>query len=134
MRGFNKILFFFVLLLFCLSISCKNEDDSVSSSTPTPKHIISGQWYGSSQGLSIDLTINHLSGYYVSGVGTLVYDEKNLTATASGVFIDSNLTLNIANGNYEAVKYTAKMVDSSKFSGRIKGSGFDNILFFFIKK
>ena len=125
----------FIPLLICICISsCKRESDPVSNQEPTPKLLITGRWQGSSQGLSIDLQISHLHGYDLTGVGTLLYDDKNVTVTASGILIDSSLTLNVANGNFQSIQYSARMIDSAKFYGRINGSGFTNLPFYFSKQ
>lgn len=98
-------------------------------SSTEPEATVTGRWLGTLSSGTSTATVNLIlaqSGTSVTGNGTLVTSLESIALTATGTFVDPDLSLTISAQGFEQMNYTGRLVTDIQIDGTLNGSGFNN--------
>ena len=111
-----------LVALALAATACKD-----NSTGPAAPPTVSGSWSGTSQGLTLNLTLSEGVGGAVSGSGNIAGGGLNLALVVrQGTHVDPNLTLILGATGYEDMNFAARLSSATQMTGTLNGSGFDN--------
>jgi hypothetical protein len=112
-----------LVALALAATACKD-----SSTAPATPPTVSGSWSGTSQGLTLNLTLSEGADGAVAGSGNLAGDGGGNLAliVRQGTHVDPNLTLILGATGYEDMNFAARLSSTTQMTGTLNGSGFDN--------
>ena len=97
---------------------------------PEPDPVVTGSWTGTSQGVTLNLTLNEGVGGQVSGSGNIVGPTNNIALVVrQGTHVYPNLSLVLAATGFEDLNFTGRMATETLISGTLNGSCFDDFDF-----
>lgn len=118
----RRYVFPLMMALALSAAACKD-----SGTAPEPDPTVSGSWSGTSQGLTMNLTLSEGVGGAVSGSGNIVGDADNLALIVrQGTHVYPNLTLILGATGFQDLNFTARLSSATQMTGTLNGSGFDN--------
>jgi hypothetical protein len=94
----------------------------LSCDRATKPIVMAGHWVGSSQGLTLDLTLNE-SKEHVGGTGAFSAAGQSLSIAVDGTFINPNFSIRLLADGYEQAIYSGKL-QGRTLTGQLNGSGF----------
>jgi hypothetical protein len=116
--------FSILALLIALLTAC-GSDGPAAPAAPEPINV-SGQWSGPmGGGVTLLLTLSQ-AGSSVSGSGNMSGPGGAIAMSASGTYVEPNLSLTLSAQGYEDMNFTGKTVTRTSISGTLNGSGFVN--------
>jgi len=97
------------------------------STAPDPPPSVSGSWSGSSQGVTLNLTLQEGTDGAVSGSGNMAGGTDNIALVVrQGTHVHPNLTLILGATGYEDMNFTATVTTATQMAGTLNGSGFSD--------
>ena len=106
-------------------------DSATAPEIPT----VSGSWSGTSQGLTLNLTLSEGAGGAVAGSGNISGGGYNLALIVrQGTHNDPAVSLILGATGYEDMNFAGRMSSEMDITGTLNGSGFDNFNFNLTKK
>jgi hypothetical protein len=87
--------------------------------------LATGQWTGSSLGLTLSLTLTETSGQ-ISGTATLASSSQTVALTVTGLHAHPSVSLTLSAAGFEPTNYTGTFSGNDAINGSLSGSGFVN--------
>ncbi|MEQ9398188.1 MAG: hypothetical protein RJQ04_03380 [Longimicrobiales bacterium] len=116
---------FFLVLVTAAASACGD-----GATAPEPDPVVSGSWSGTSQGLTLRLTLSEGAGGAVSGSGNITGGTDNLALTVrQGTHTYPSLSLILGAQGFEDLNFAGTLVSETQIAGTLNGSGFDNFNF-----
>lgn len=98
-----------------------------SATEPEPDPLVTGSWSGTSQGVTLNLTLTEGVGGSVSGSGNMAGSLDNLALVVrQGTHSYPSLSLVLAATGYEDLNFAGRLLSEDEISGTLNGSGFDD--------
>jgi len=108
-----------VLIIPFVLMACS---DSTGPAIPS----MAGTWQGTSEGLTLRMTLNQSETGAVSGNGTLSGSDMSIALTVSGTHNHPNVSLTGQASGYSDMNYSGHFQSDNLVAGSISGSGFNN--------
>jgi len=94
---------------------------------PEPDPTVSGSWTGTSQGVTLNLTLAEGLGGAVAGSGNVVGPDDNIALIVrQGVHVYPDLTLVLGATGFTDMNFTGRLSSGTQMAGTLNGSGFDS--------
>jgi len=101
-------------------------DNGTEPELPT----VSGSWSGTSQGITLNLTLSEGVGGAVAGSGNIAGPDSNISLIVrQGTHAHPDVSLVLGAQGYEDMNFAGRMSGETQITGTLNGSGFDNFNF-----
>ncbi len=101
-------------------------DNGTEPELPT----VSGSWSGTSQGMTLNLTLSEGVGGAVSGSGNIAGPDGNISLIVrQGTHAHPDVSLVLGTQGYQDMTFSGRMSGDTQITGTLNGSGFDNYNF-----
>ena len=116
-----------VALVAMLALGLGGCGGESATEPPPPPPTVSGAWSGTSQGVTLNLTLVEGAGGAVSGSGNIVGTDANMALTVrQGSHAYPDLSLVLGATGYQDMNFAARLGSATQMTGTLNGSGFDN--------
>jgi len=101
-----------------------------SGTGPELPPTVTGSWSGTSQGVTLNLTLSEGVGGAVAGSGNIAGPDGNISLIVrQGTHAHPDVSLVLGTQGYQDMTFSGRMSGETQIAGTLNGSGFDNFNF-----
>lgn len=85
---------------------------------------VSGQWSGTIEGVSMNMSLNEDAQGNIAGNGTFSGSQDSFAFDVSGTHVEESVSLTISATGVQDLNYSATLENENRLVGELNGSGF----------